>query len=98
MLRIQSTSYVRPVAVAVSAAVLCIAWYLLTQSSAAATQSSVVTPPVIDIMASDYAFDAPDTLPAGMVTVRLMNDGQEPHHAQLLRLNDGLSFDDFTAA
>jgi hypothetical protein len=53
---------------------------------------------MIDIMASDYAFDAPDTLPAGLVTVRLMNHGQEPHHAQLLRLNDGLSFEDFVAA
>jgi hypothetical protein len=53
---------------------------------------------VIEIIASDIAFDATDTLPAGLVTVRLMNHGQVPHHAQLLRLNHGLSFEDFAAA
>ena len=99
MVRIQALSYVRPVALTASAALLCIACFLLAQGSAAArAQDAVVTPPVIDIMASDYAFDAPDTLPAGLVTVRLMNHGQEPHHAQLLRLNDGVSFEDFAAA
>jgi hypothetical protein len=81
-----------------STAVLCIAYVLLAQSTAARTQDAVATAPVIDIMASDYAFDAPDTLPAGLVTLRLMNHGQEPHHAQLLRLNDGVSFQDFAAA
>jgi hypothetical protein len=70
--------------------------------SGLATQPTVhaadATPPVIDVMASDYAFEAPDVLPSGLVTVRLMNHGQEPHHAQLLRLNDGVSFDQFAAA
>src|SRR5262245_44954476 len=49
-------------------------------------------------MASDYAFEAPDVLTAGLVTLRLMNHGQEPHHAQLLRLNDDVTFDQFAAA
>ena len=52
----------------------------------------------IDIDASDFAFAAPETLPAGLVSVRLTNHGQEPHHAQLLRLNDGVTFDQFAAA
>jgi hypothetical protein len=95
----QALSSVRTVAVAASAAILCVASFLLAQGSAGArTQDVGVTPPVIDIMASDYAFDAPDTLPAGLVTIRLMNHGREPHHAQVLRLNDGVSFDDFAAA
>ena len=85
------TSYFRPLALAASSAVLCIAYLLLVQRSVAAAA------PVIDIMASDYAFDAPDTLPAGLVTLRLMNHGQAPHHAQLLRMNDGVSFEDFAA-
>jgi uncharacterized cupredoxin-like copper-binding protein len=66
--------------------------------SPAPAQAPASSPPVIDIMASDYAFDAPDMLPAGLVTVRLMNHGQEPHHAQLLRLNDGVTLDEFTSA
>ncbi len=99
MVRIPSMSYVRLVGVAASAAVLCIACFLLARGSAAApTENSEVTLPTIDIMASDYAFDSPDTLPAGLVAVRLMNHGREPHHAQLLRLDDGLSFEDFVAA
>jgi hypothetical protein len=60
------------------------------------------TPPaaarVVEFDASDYSFNAPATLPSGIVTIRLTNHGQEPHHGQLLRLNDGVSFDQFTAA
>jgi hypothetical protein len=48
---------------------------------------------VVDIMATDFAFKAPDTFPAGLVKLRLMNHGQDVHHAQVLRLNDGVSFD-----
>src|SRR5919205_417196 len=99
MSRLSASSSTRTALVTASAAVLSLAYALLSSGSAGArTQDNAVTPPVIDIMASDYAFDAPDTLPAGLVTVRLMNHGQEPHHAQLLRLNDGVSFDDFAAA
>jgi hypothetical protein len=93
----RSRSYVRAVGVMASVAVLSIAYVLLAQSAAARTPNAA-SAPVIDIMASDYAFDAPDTLPAGLVTLRLMNHGQEPHHAQLLKLNDGVSFEDFGAA
>jgi len=52
----------------------------------------------ISIEASEYAFNAPESLPAGRVTLELSNHGQEVHHAQLLRLNDGVTFGDFTAA
>ncbi|MBV9326470.1 MAG: hypothetical protein JO352_22120 [Chloroflexi bacterium] len=48
--------------------------------------------------ATDYAFTTSDTLPAGLVTIGLSNHGQEPHQGQLLRLNDGVSFEQFTAA
>jgi hypothetical protein len=98
MFRPQSRSSVRAAGVIASTVVLSIAYVLLAQSSAARTQDAVATAPVIDVMASDYAFDAPDTLPAGLVTLRLMNHGQEPHHAQLLHLNDGVTFQDFAAA
>jgi hypothetical protein len=70
----------------------------ITPAPQPTAHAAAATPPVVDIMASDYAFEAPDVLPAGLVTLRLMNHGQEPHHAQLLRLNDGVTFDQFAAA
>jgi len=66
--------------------------------TAPATRAAAATPPVVDIMASDYGFEAPDTLPSGLVTLRLMNHGQEPHHAQMMRLNDDITLDQFLAA
>ena len=100
MFRIQPMSFVRPTILAALAAGLCfMCLYVYGGSpSAHANPAAAVPLPVIDIMASDYAFDAPDTVPAGLVTIRLMNHGQEPHHAQLLRMNDGVSFGEFGAA
>jgi hypothetical protein len=53
---------------------------------------------LVEFDASDYAFEAPETLSAGLTTIRLVNHGQEPHHGQLLRLNDRVTFEQFTAA
>jgi hypothetical protein len=39
--------------------------------------------------ASDRGFEGPDRLPAGPTTVRLRNQGQEPHQLQLLKLSEG---------
>lgn len=36
---------------------------------------------VVTITATDYAFGAPDTMAAGLATLRLMNPGREPHQA-----------------
>src|SRR5262245_45111517 len=55
-------------------------------------------PRVVDIDATDFAYALPDTLPSGLVTLRLANHGQEPHHGQLLRLNDGVSLEGFMDA
>lgn len=88
-----SARYIRPLALLALSIAICLACLALVR-----TQTAAAAPPVIEIMASDYAFDAPDTLPSGLVTIRLMNHGQEPHHAQLLRLNSGVSFGDFTQA
>jgi uncharacterized cupredoxin-like copper-binding protein len=54
--------------------------------------------PQITIKAADYSFEAPAQLEAGLVTINLVNDGQEPHHAQILRLNEGVSLEQFQAA
>jgi len=36
---------------------------------------------VVTITATDYAFGAPDTIPAGLTTFRMINPGREPHQA-----------------
>lgn len=41
------------------------------------------------IMAQEYTFDAPDTVPAGFTRVSLMNHGAEQHHALLIRMDSG---------
>jgi hypothetical protein len=43
----------------------------------------------------DYAFDSPDTIEAGLVTLKFENIGNEDHHLQLVRINDGVSIEDF---
>lgn len=54
-------------------------------------------PNVVTITATDYAFGAPDTIPAGLTTLRLVNDGKELHHASLIRLGEGKTMADFQA-
>jgi len=55
-------------------------------------------PGEVTITASDYAFGVPDTIPAGLTTLRLVNQGKELHHASLVRLGDGKSVVDFQTA
>jgi hypothetical protein len=43
----------------------------------------------IAITSSDFFYLAPDTIPAGLVRIRLSNTGKEHHHAQLARLHPG---------
>src|SRR5213596_276554 len=48
-------------------------------------------PSLVTITATDYAFGMPDTIPAGLTTFRLVNQGKELHHASLVRLGAGKS-------
>jgi len=52
----------------------------------------------VTITATDFAFTAPDTIPAGVVTVRLVNRGPSLHHVQFLRLGAGKTLDSLLAA
>lgn len=44
---------------------------------------------IVKITAVDYAFQAPDTIPAGWVTFRMTNEGTESHHFHLDRIPEG---------
>jgi hypothetical protein len=72
--------------------------------SEAPSGSAAALPPAFEIDASSntsgmgYTFPE-DTAPAGWVTIKLVNqDPQLPHQAQLFRLHDGTSADQFTQA
>ncbi len=52
----------------------------------------------VNIVATDFKFEMPDTIPAGVVTFNLVNHGKELHHAQLVKLEDGKTINDFLAA
>ena len=54
-------------------------------------------PQIITITARDFAYDAPDTVSAGMVTIKLVNQGPDLHHVQLLHLTDGKTAADLQA-
>jgi hypothetical protein len=53
---------------------------------AAAAQSAV-----LKIVATDHHYMMPSEIKAGYVNMVMENAGKEPHHAQFLRLNDGVS-------
>jgi hypothetical protein len=45
-------------------------------------------PNVVNIVATDFAFGAPDTIPAGLTTFKLQNHGKEAHQAVLMGAAD----------
>jgi uncharacterized cupredoxin-like copper-binding protein len=49
---------------------------------------------LVTVTANDYAFVAPDTIPAGLTDVRLLNKGTEMHHVWLIRLEAGKTMKD----
>lgn len=54
--------------------------------------------PEIKISAADFSYIAPLKIRSGWVRVILTNTGDEAHHVQFLRLNDGVNVDQFEAA
>jgi uncharacterized cupredoxin-like copper-binding protein len=67
-------------------------------TTAAAPAAAPAAPNVLTITATDYAFDAPAQVPAGFTTIRVVDNGREPHQAALMRLEQGKTFADFKAS
>lgn len=63
---------------------------------AARTDMAAATPTVVT--ATDYAFQTPDTLAAGWTTFHLVNNGGQPHMAQLIRLDPGMTLEEYLEA
>jgi len=58
----------------------------------------VAPPRVVTVRAVDFAFEAPERIPAGTITFRLVNDGYELHHLWLVKLSGGKTPRDFMKA
>ena len=64
-------------------------------------QTAPAAPPrarVVPVVTHDFAFTLPDSLPAGLTTFRLRNEGRQPHHLMLYRLEPGKRLGDVLAA
>jgi plastocyanin len=59
---------------------------------------AAAAPATVNITAKDFAFEAPASIPAGVTTMRLVNQGTQLHHAQLIKLEDGKSLVDLAQA
>jgi hypothetical protein len=57
-----------------------------------------VAPREITISAKNYFFVAPDTIEAGLTTIKLANQGPDLHHIQLLKLEEGHTVADLEKA
>jgi uncharacterized cupredoxin-like copper-binding protein len=63
----------------------------------AAAPPAPAQPNVITFTAADFSYSGPDSVPAGVTTIQLVNNGKEPHHLFLVKLNDGKTAQDFAA-
>jgi uncharacterized cupredoxin-like copper-binding protein len=58
---------------------------------------AAVAPPVVTFIATDFAFQGPDTIAPGFTTIRMVNQGPQEHHLILARLSDGYTLDSLMA-
>ena len=50
---------------------------------------ATTAPTLVSLAATEYAFEAPDTIPAGWVTLQLANKGGEVHYGHIVQLELG---------
>lgn len=65
------------------------------------TEVATATPQVVTFTATDFAFTGPDSIAPGMTQIDFVNEGSDPHHMILVRINDGHTLQDlqeFSAA
>jgi uncharacterized cupredoxin-like copper-binding protein len=77
-----------------SAALLALATACTTEGDARESAPAARPASVVTVIATDYAFDAPASIPAGPTTLRLVNRGPELHHVQLVRIEEGHTFEE----
>ena len=60
-------------------------------------QASAATTTPVHVVARDFAFEMPETIHGGVVTLRFENRGREPHYMRFMRLASGKTADDVLA-
>ncbi|MDQ4107059.1 MAG: hypothetical protein M3157_07820, partial [Actinomycetota bacterium] len=63
--------------------------------ASAAVATPQPAPRVVDVTAVDYAFRAPEAIPAGWTTIRFRNDGEEHHMVFMSRLPEGRTVEEY---
>lgn len=74
---------------------------MVTAAACSSAREQAAAPPqpnVVTVTAVNYAFAMPDTIPAGLTQILLVNHGTELHHVQLVRLLQGRTVDSLLAA
>lgn len=91
------TTLVNP---ATTAAALLAALAVIVSAESATAQGAqpASADPILEITATDYAFLAPASVPAGWVPIRFTNEGAEPHFVFISRLPEGRTVDDYEAS
>lgn len=70
-----------------------------TEAEPAAVQEvSIEASSSVEGESKTYAFSAPEGLTAGAARFNLANAGDEPHHVQIVRLNEGVTLEDVQSA
>ena len=66
-------------------------------TTAAAPADPAARANTVNFTARDFAFEGPDSIPAGLTAFHLTNAGKELHHIQLVKLDQGKTFADIQA-
>lgn len=61
------------------------------------TRTPRLHPTTLRIVAKDYSFSVPASIPSGPTRIELVNQGRDLHHAQLIRLTQGKTLADLAA-
>ena len=63
--------------------------------SAADTPAAMKTSHIVEVIARDFSFEAPEQIPSGWTTFRFKNEGAQEHFMALTRMPEGLTVDDY---
>ncbi len=87
--------------IALAALLLLNAPVAVAQAPAHVARTAFVPPAganVVTVVTHEYAFTMPDTIPSGLTTFVLRDEGKEEHHMTLMKVDSGKTLDDvFTA-
>lgn len=67
-------------------------------TTASAAPAAAAAPNMVTFTAKEFSFEGPDTIPAGLTMFHLNAAGQELHHLQLIKLEEGKTYADLEAA